>query len=299
MLSQILTIAASAFCLGTCLSSLATNPLKEFSGKYKHPKISIEITSASDDIFKGNIRLGQELYPVTAHQQGDSLKGNFQSHGDSFSFTAQLEGNEMLLVTGGTSYTLQRETASPNPLVIANQPVNPLADSTSPTPQATPSSRTVTINSKKISDQDLSAFEQTYRLRIKDGDYWYDKRTGAWGYTGGPCVGFIMANLDVGASLRENASNGDTGVVVNGRELHRLDVWRLKQVTPVWPGRYWMDAQGSFGYEGGPMLGNIWLAAARAAWGSTATSGGGGGGSVKREGILSTYDKCGAVVIGN
>src|SRR2546422_5000638 len=63
-----------------------------------------------------------------------------------------------------------------------------------------------------------------------------------------------------------------------------LDVNRLQQVTPVYRGSYWMDASGNFGLVNGPMLGNIWALSQR--------SGG------RREGILSTYDKTGAVVIG-
>jgi hypothetical protein len=50
-----------------------------------------------------------------------------------------------------------------------------------------------------------------------------------------------------------------------------------------------MDSFGNFGYEGRPVLGNI-VAIANAARGS--------GASVRKEGILSTYDKTGAVVIG-
>jgi hypothetical protein len=52
-------------------------------------------------------------------------------------------------------------------------------------------------------------------------------------------------------------SGGGTGVFVNGRELHPYDVYRLSQLGPVYPGRYWVDANGDFGYEYGPRLGNL------------------------------------------
>ena len=93
-----------------------------------------------------------------------------------------------------------------------------------------------------------------------------------------------MKILALGGALRRDASNGNTGVVINGRELHWLDVSRLQQVTPVYRGSYWMDASGNFGLLGGPLMGNLWALSQR--------SGG------RREGILSTYDKTGAVVIG-
>ena len=50
------------------------------------------------------------------------------------------------------------------------------------------------------------------------------------------------------------------------------------------PGRYWLDAAGNCGIENGPLLGNLWVLA--------------GSAGVKREGILSTYDKTGVAVIG-
>jgi len=89
--------------------------------------------------------------------------------------------------------------------------------------------------------------------------------------------------------LKVNASRGRTGVFINGRELHLLDVRALQQITMVIPGRYWCDAMGNIGFEGGPPLANLWALAAAA---------NARGGAVKREGILSTYDKTGAVVIG-
>jgi hypothetical protein len=53
-----------------------------------------------------------------------------------------------------------------------------------------------------------------------------------------------------------------TGVFVNGRELHPLDVIGLQGlIGQVWPGRWWVDAQGNYGVEGGPTLGNLMVLA--------------------------------------
>lgn len=154
-------------------------------------------------------------------------------------------------------------------------------------PTAPVSSRSVIINAERLSDQQIEAFERTFRVRIMDGNYWYDRMNGSWGRQGGPTEGFIAAGLNLGGPLRPDASNGDTGVFINGRQLHRVDVARLRQIGPVYRGRCWMDAYGNIGLEGQPAFGNVWLAAAQA-------SRGGG----RREGILSTYDKTGAAVIG-
>lgn len=123
------------------------------------------------------------------------------------------------------------------------------------------SSRNVIINGSHLNDEQLTTLERMYHTHIQDGAYWYDRICGAWGLQGGPTLGFIQAGLDLGGSLQTNASNGDTGVFINGRQLHRLDVIGLQKLGPVLPGRYWVDAMGNVGFEGGMMFGNLWLLA--------------------------------------
>jgi hypothetical protein len=132
-------------------------------------------------------------------------------------------------------------------------PADFAADSQSPV--RTPS---VVINRVPPSDDQLSALEQRYRFRIPAGSYWYDNVSGAWGMEGGPTAGFTLPGLDLGGPLRADASHGNTGVFINGRELHHLDVLGLQQIVGrVIPGRYWVDSQGYCGYEGGPALLNL------------------------------------------
>jgi hypothetical protein len=64
--------------------------------------------------------------------------------------------------------------------------------------------------------------------------------------------------------LRPDASRGSTFVWVNGRRLPWQDLIALQQLTgPIQPGRYWLDARGNAGYEGGPALVNLQQLAAR------------------------------------
>ena len=144
--------------------------------------------------------------------------------------------------------------------------------------------RRVIINGQPLSDQQI---DTTTRMGIglNDGDFWYDRTMGAWGYRGGPTMGFIPSGLDLGGPLAADASSGNTGVFINGRQLPLQDVMALQQIVPmVLPGHYMMDAFGNVALANGFPLGNIW---------SLAQSSG-----APREGILSTYDKTGAVVIG-
>ena len=149
----------------------------------------------------------------------------------------------------------------------------------------------VTVNGRAPSARELLAVGA-----VAPGAYWYDTATGAVGQWGGPTAGFIGPGLGLGGPLPANASGGGdgrlTGVFINGRELHPIDVQQLTALmrTPVMRGRWWMDAQGNAGAEGGPFLFNLY-AVARAS--------GGGGGTVHKnygQGDMTTVTKgCAAV----
>jgi hypothetical protein len=109
----------------------------------------------------------------------------------------------------------------------------------------------------------IETLERQWGIRAQDGDYWYDNTTGATGRWGGPMVSLLPAGLGLGGPMPAYASGGGngtlTGVFVNGRELHPYDVQRLQLlVGQVYQGRWWVDAQGNFGQENGPMLGNLY-----------------------------------------
>jgi hypothetical protein len=115
------------------------------------------------------------------------------------------------------------------------------------------------VNGTALTTDEIQSIEKKYGVQLVPGKYWYDKNSGAWGIDGGPTVGFVMPGLNVGGPLKANASNGNTQVFINGRELHYMDVAGLQQLGPVIPGRYWVDNHWNCGYEGGPALFNIGL----------------------------------------
>ncbi|XP_031403145.1 protein ENHANCED DISEASE RESISTANCE 4 [Punica granatum] len=60
---------------------------------------------------------------------------------------------------------------------------------------------------------------------IHPGNYWYDSRAGFWGAMGGPCLGIIPPNIEeFNYPMLDNCAGGNTGVFVNGRELHKQDL---------------------------------------------------------------------------
>jgi hypothetical protein len=144
--------------------------------------------------------------------------------------------------------------------------------------------RNVVVNGEKLSPKQIETAARQ-GVRIADGDYWYDRVLGAWGFRGAPTTGLIQPGLELGGRLAEDASNGASGYFINGRHLPMSEVLLLYGVVGVFsPGRYWLDAAGNYGFEGGPLAGNIWMTAQAS--------------SAPRQGILSTYDKTDIAVIG-
>lgn len=126
-------------------------------------------------------------------------------------------------------------------------------------------SRKVFFNRVQLTDQQLQSLESMLQSRVQDGKYWYDKTCGAWGVEGGPTAGFIFAGMDLPGPMPVNISGGKTGVFINGREVHPLDKQGLEQLFGAAPaGRYWLDAQGNMGPEGGMAVTNLAMAIAQA-----------------------------------
>jgi hypothetical protein len=135
-------------------------------------------------------------------------------------------------------------------------------------------SQEVIINDQALTKQQIIEFEELYGAKPMPGNYWYDAVSGLYGAMGFPAFGFMLAGHDYG-TLREGASNGNTGVFINGRhiELTEYAVW--SQILGVWiqPGFYWLDDLGNAGYAGIPVpMWNLYLAAQQNAY-----TGGGGG----------------------
>ncbi len=108
----------------------------------------------------------------------------------------------------------------------------------------------------------VAQIERLYGTAAPPGDYWYDPASGAAGRWGGPALGFLPAGLALGGRLPANASGGGTGrltgVWINGRELHPVDVQVLTSLLGrVVQSRWWVDALGNAGQDGGPAVMNL------------------------------------------
>jgi hypothetical protein len=116
----------------------------------------------------------------------------------------------------------------------------------------------VKVNGVVLEQRTIQQIEVAYRTRLVGGSFWYDPVSGLWGVWGGPAFGQIMPGLALGGPLSFKASGGQTNIVINGRAIHPLEHQAIvAQYGYAIPGRYWLDARGNLGAEGGPFLFNI------------------------------------------
>ncbi|BFG22121.1 hypothetical protein CerSpe_083950 [Prunus speciosa] len=82
----------------------------------------------------------------------------------------------------------------------------------------------VSVNGQLIPDRVLKKAEKVAGT-VHPGQYWYDFRAGFWGVMGGPGLGMIPPFIEeFNYSMPQNCAGGDTGIFVNGRELHQKDL---------------------------------------------------------------------------
>ncbi|MEO8524135.1 MAG: hypothetical protein ABI460_05420 [Caldimonas sp.] len=133
-----------------------------------------------------------------------------------------------------------------------------------PHAMSNPASRPIEINGAPLNEAGRQALRSIEAVigDVPAGRYWYDPVSGGAGAWGGPASAYIGPGLALGPPMPAAASGGGdgrtTGVFINGRELHPLDVAGLRRYGPVYPGRYWWDRFGNVGLEGGPMLFNFY-----------------------------------------
>lgn len=108
------------------------------------------------------------------------------------------------------------------------------------------------VNDRLMSQEQKRAFMEIYGLAPLPGRFWYDSRSGLWGLWGREPAGFLLPGHNYGPLPRE-ASAGNTGILINGREVNDVEAMFIRRTFgAAYRGRWWLLANGNFGLEGSP-----------------------------------------------
>lgn len=121
----------------------------------------------------------------------------------------------------------------------------------------------VYVNGEPLSENELLLLQSCPNppKKLKPGSYWYDKVSGFWGKEGHGPSQIISHQLSVGVHIKPNASNGNTKIFINNREITKKEHFMLKAAGVQCEGNphFWVSADGSYQEEGQRnIVGRIW-----------------------------------------
>jgi hypothetical protein len=258
---------------------------QDFSGTYTTHQdgeiITLSLAQDAEGKVTGTMSSKGIAYTMIGQPQGDRMIGSMNAVGESLKFSAQFTNNGLLLTILGAEEDRSERNKSYEALVFnrleprATASQNKTSTSGKTKSQAAGVKDKVIINDVELSEKQIAELEQIYKVKPLPGDYWYDARSGFYGVAGFQAYGFMLAGHAFG-KLEKNASNGNTGVFINGRELPQPEwlIWCQLLGYIIQPGRYWLDGNGNAGYEGNPIpTENLYMAAQRNSYRGSGTGG--------------------------
>jgi hypothetical protein len=269
-------LATSVICI---LLTLLTTVLmaQDFSGQYsiQTAEGSVTLTLQNNQgNYSGNLSGNRMSFQIQGTVLNGMLSGTVGAEDEGLLFQAELDGNELTFVMVEMDFYGNPDYATAQTLTFQNQAAVDDTEKKEEQQENKEKKGDVVINNKALTEEQIAKIEQTYGIKPLPGNYWYDAKSGLYGVVGYQAYGFMLPNHNFG-NMDRNASNGNTGVFVNGREIPMSEytVWSSMVGSWIQPGAYWLDHTGNAGYEGNPIpVINLYQAAQQRAY-----RGGGGG----------------------
>ncbi|KAF9675960.1 hypothetical protein SADUNF_Sadunf09G0088400 [Salix dunnii] len=119
------------------------------------------------------------------------------------------------------------------------------------------------VNRQRLSKQELFLLQNCPHppKKLKPGYYWYDKVSGFWGKEGQKPCQIISPQLTVGGHIQADASNGNTNIMINNRQITKAELLMLQWAKVKCEGatHLWVSADGAYQEEGmNNVKGKIW-----------------------------------------
>ena len=234
---------------------------QSYSGRYTVSTATGEVILALNEIeagkYTGSLSGNNNVLLLTGNVQNGLLSGRVEEESNTIVFTAVIQSQVL-------TFTLAQTDLYGN-LNPATAQVYSFMKSEGNSTDLTQNNGEVIINNTILSKEQIGEIGERYGTIPKPGNYWYDKVSGLYGVTGYPSYGFMYPDHNFGV-LSRNTSSGNTGVIVNGRELppNEWAVWSYLIGYYIQQGSYWLDSKGNVGYKGNnyPVL-NLFLLASQ------------------------------------
>ncbi len=219
---------------------------QNYSGRYTVSTVTGEVVLVLDEnesgTYTGSLSGNNNVLNLSGKVQNGILSGKVEEESNTVVFAASIQ-NQVLTLT-------LAQTDLYGNLIPATAQVYSFIKSEGKSTGLSQEGKVI-INNTVLSKEQIREIAERYGREPGAGNYWYDKLSGLYGVTGYPSYGFMYPGHNFG-EISKNASAGNTGVIVNGRELPQLEwaVWSYLLNYYIQPGSYWLDAKGNVGYEG-------------------------------------------------